>query len=241
MNNKSDKKHKLKQNQKQKQKQSKTKKKTTSRQSKKKNEIKSGGAPWSLKGLFSRKTDESSKMKELGQPLLQNPQQSASSNPQQLVSSNPQQSASTNPQSSVSSQNHQPLTNPVSSTGSSNLTKNPPNKNNWKNKTKLSELQRPLLLNSNRLANAQLVNSNNSQRTASQTQSSANPNNSQRNASQTQSSANSRNPKLNVSQPLVPANPNNSLQTISQPPLPPPNAQPQGLKTIESQSRCSIL
>jgi len=225
MNNKSDKKHKRKQ----KQKQSKTKKKTASRQSKKKKEIKSGGAGW-FKGLFSGKKDESSKMKELRQPLLQNlqnnassalpnPQQSTSSNPQQLVSSNPQQSVSSNPQQLVSSNLQQSASsNPqqlVSSNGSYNSkTKITSNRTNWKNKNRLSQLQQPLLSNSNRLANAQRANLNTHPR--------------------------------NVSQALDPTNRNNSLQTVSQPPPlppppPPPNAQPQGFKTIESQSRCSIL
>jgi hypothetical protein len=191
MNNKLDKKHKRKQ------KKPKTKKKTTSRyQSKKKTEIKSGGAGW-LKGLFSGKTSESNRIKELKEPLHQNPQNKASS-----ALPNSPQSASSNAQQLVYSNGLYNST-----------TKIPSNQNNW-NKQKLAELQQSLLPRSNRLANVKPTNSNNSQRTVSQTQ----------------PSTNSRNPQQNVvSQPPPP------------PPPPPPNAQPQGLKTIEAQSRCSIM
>ncbi len=198
MNNKSDKKHKRKQ--KTKTTQPKTKKKTASRQSKKK----SGGGPW-YKGLFSRKNPKSNTMTQLKQPLLQKSNSTI----------NQSSSASPNPQSSVSSPNPQPLTNAVSSTGSYNLTtKITSNQNNLNNQNKLSQLQQPLLPKSNRLANAQPTNSNNSQR----------------NVSQTPAPANSRNPPQTISQAQPPP-----------PPPPPPKAQPQGFNTLKAQSRCSIL
>jgi len=239
MNNKSDKKHKRKQ----KQKKPKTKKKTASRQSKKKTEIKGGGLGW-FKGLFSGKTDESSKMNELRQHLLQNPQNNASSalpNPQQLVYSNLQQS--------------------VSSNGSYNsTTKTPSNQNNW-NKQKLAELKQSLLSNSKRFANAQPTNSNNSQRTVSQTQPSTNSRNSQQNVSQTLSPANSNNSQRTALQNPQSANSRTLPQNTSQAPAsanlnthqpnvlpvnsnnspPPPRAQPQGFNTLKAQSRCSIM
>ena len=219
MNNKSDKKHKRKQ----KQKQTKHKKKTTSRQSKKKTEIKGGGKGW-FKGLFSRNTPES-KMT------------------QQQSLNNTASSASPISQSSVYSQNPQPQTNQVSSNGSYNpTTKNPPNKNKWKNPKTLAELQQPLLPKSNRLANAQPMNSRNPQLNVSQAPAPANSRTPQLNVSQTQL-ANLRNSQQNVSQ--APANARNPQLNVSQaqspPPPPPPNAQPTGFKTIESQSRCSIM
>ncbi len=236
MNNKSDKK------QKRKQKQTKHKKKTASHKSKTKKEIKGGGKGW-FKSFFSRNTSP------LKQPLLQKSNSTI----------NQSSSASPNPQSSVSSPNPQPLTNAVSSTGSYNLTtKITSNQNNWNNH-KLSQLQQPLLPKSNSLANAQPTNSNNSQRSVSQAQSPANLNNSQRSVSQTltpanlnnsqrsvsqaQSLVNLNNSQRSVSQTLTPANSGNPQQNATQPPPPPPpppNAQPQGFKTIESQSRCSI-
>ena len=69
--------------------------------------------------------------------------------------------------------------------------------------------------------------------------------------SKTQPPANSRTLSPNVSQTQPPANLNNSQQNVlpvnsnnsqpQPPPPPPPNAQPQGLNTIKSTSRCSIL
>ena len=105
MNNKSDKKHKRKQ----KQKKPKTKKKTTkTTQSKKKNEIKSGGGMFSsFKGFFSK--DNQSQSKNL---LPQNPQPANSRNPPQNVVSQPPHPA--NPNNSqqnvlpVNSKNSQP-------------------------------------------------------------------------------------------------------------------------------------
>jgi hypothetical protein len=72
----------------------------------------------------------------------------------------------------------------------------------------------------------QLANLRNSQQNVSQTPAPVNSKTLSQNVSQTQL-ANSRNPQLNVSQ--------------AQPPQPPPNANPQGLNTIKSTSRCSIL
>lgn len=192
MNNKSDKKQKRMQ----KQKQTKNKKKTASHQSKKKKEIKSGGAPFfpSFKGLFSKESN-SNKMTQSTQPVL----------------SNEQQKQRLNNTASSASQNPQPLTNPVSSNGSYNSTaKITSNQTNWTNQNKLSQLQPPLLPKSNRFANVQL--------------------------------ANLRNPQQNVSE--APANSNNQVSRASenQPPPPvQPNVNPAGFKTIESQSRCSIL
>jgi hypothetical protein len=159
-------------------------------------------------------------MTQLKQPLLQ-----------QQNLNNTASSASPNPQSSVSSQNPQPLTNPVSSNGSYNpTTKTPSNQNNWKNQNKLSQLQQPLLPKSNRFANVQLANSNNSQRNVSQV--SVNSRNSNSIASQLQAPANLRNPPQTILQEQPPPPP---------PPPPPPNAQPQGFNTLKAQSRCSIL
>ena len=107
-------------------------------------------------------------------------------------------------------------TNQVSSNGSYNsTTKNPPNKNKWKNPKTFAELQQPLLPKSKRLANEPPANS----RILSP------------NASQTQPPANLRNSQQTVSQAQSPPPP---------PPLP-PNAQPQGFNTLKAQSRCSIM
>jgi len=220
MNNKSDKKHKRKQ----KQKQTKHKKKTVSHKSKTKKEIKGGGGKGWFKGLFSNKSPSSNFMTQSKVQLLQ---QSLNNR------ANTASSASPNPQSSVSSQNPQPLTNPVSSNGTYNPT------------TKLSQLQPPLLPKSNRLANAQHTNSNNSQRNASQAPAPVNSRTLPQNASQAQAPANLINPASSTSR--APANSNNpALIPLSNtqslpPPYVQPNAQPQGFNTIKSQSRCSIM
>ena len=102
MNNKSDKKHKRKQ------KKPKTKKKTTKiTQSKKKNEIQSGGMwPFSFRSFFSRDNQSQSNnllpQNQLSSGASQNPQPANPNNSQQTASQNPQPANSNNSQRNVS-------------------------------------------------------------------------------------------------------------------------------------------
>jgi hypothetical protein len=86
--------------------------------------------------------------------------------------------------------------------------------------------------------------SNNTASSASQAPAPVNSRTLPQNASQAPAPVNSRTLPQNASQ--APANSRNHQLNVSQtqpppPPPPPPNAQPQGFKTIESQSRCSIM